>query len=201
MQRSTMLRMLPSSWLTSMRTALVLLLGAALLTRAVTHAMSFDPGFAIEDDLLAFRAGQRLAELADPVRPAPGLAWRDAAAGVVGHGRQGEPGMPDDAEVGLLLKTLDERGFGWLPEDDFVGFAVEFRAPDPAANPYLAFAAMLMAGLDGIQKKIEPPAGQHALPGARRLRPRTPGRGLASRAPSLRRRGQPLRGDSDSQPT
>ncbi len=35
---------------------------------------------------------------------------------------------------------------------------VEFRAPDPSANPYLAFAAMLMAGLDGIQRKLEPPA-------------------------------------------
>ncbi len=34
---------------------------------------------------------------------------------------------------------------------------IEFRAPDPAANPYLAFAAMLMAGLDGIKNKIEPP--------------------------------------------
>jgi glutamine synthetase len=33
---------------------------------------------------------------------------------------------------------------------------VEFRPPDPAANPYLAFAAMLMAGLDGIQNKIDP---------------------------------------------
>ncbi|MGE0000927.1 MAG: type I glutamate--ammonia ligase [Fimbriimonadaceae bacterium] len=33
---------------------------------------------------------------------------------------------------------------------------VEFRAPDPSANPYLAFAAMLMAGIDGIQNKIEP---------------------------------------------
>jgi glutamine synthetase len=33
---------------------------------------------------------------------------------------------------------------------------IEFRAPDPTANPYLAFAAMLMAGLDGIQNRIEP---------------------------------------------
>ncbi len=34
---------------------------------------------------------------------------------------------------------------------------VEFRCPDPACNPYLAFAAMLMAGLDGVQNRIEPP--------------------------------------------
>jgi glutamine synthetase len=33
---------------------------------------------------------------------------------------------------------------------------LEYRPPDPAANPYLAFAALLMAGLDGIQNKIDP---------------------------------------------
>ena len=34
---------------------------------------------------------------------------------------------------------------------------VEYRSPDPACNPYLAFAAMLMAGLEGIEKKYECP--------------------------------------------
>jgi glutamine synthetase len=34
---------------------------------------------------------------------------------------------------------------------------IEFRCPDPSCNPYLAFSAMLMAGLDGIQNRIEPP--------------------------------------------
>lgn len=33
---------------------------------------------------------------------------------------------------------------------------IEFRTPDPSCNPYLAYAAMLMAGLDGIQNRIDP---------------------------------------------
>ena len=35
---------------------------------------------------------------------------------------------------------------------------IEYRPPDPSANPYLAFAALLMAGLDGVQNKIDPGA-------------------------------------------
>ncbi len=48
---------------------------------------------------------------------------------------------------------------------------IEFRAPDPSSNPYLAFAAQLMAGIDGIRNRIEPP-------GSHRQGPlRAPGRG------------------------
>jgi len=36
---------------------------------------------------------------------------------------------------------------------------VEFRVPDPACNPYLAFSALLLAGLDGIEKGMMP--GEH----------------------------------------
>ena len=33
---------------------------------------------------------------------------------------------------------------------------LEFRPPDPLANPYLAFPAMLLAGLDGIERELDP---------------------------------------------
>ncbi|MBX3746738.1 MAG: glutamine synthetase, partial [Verrucomicrobiae bacterium] len=33
---------------------------------------------------------------------------------------------------------------------------VEYRPPDPAANPYLCYSALLMAGLDGVLNKIDP---------------------------------------------
>src|SRR5699024_1925419 len=35
---------------------------------------------------------------------------------------------------------------------------IEFRAPDPSGNPYFGFAAMMMAGIDGIKNRIEPHA-------------------------------------------
>jgi glutamine synthetase len=41
---------------------------------------------------------------------------------------------------------------------------IELRSPDPACNPYLAFAVMLAAGLDGIEKKLEcPPPVEHNI--------------------------------------
>src|SRR5204862_1079957 len=33
---------------------------------------------------------------------------------------------------------------------------VEFRSPDPTANPYLAFSALMLAGLDGIKRRLDP---------------------------------------------
>ncbi|WP_096199477.1 type I glutamate--ammonia ligase [Bacillus sp. FJAT-45350] len=44
-----------------------------------------------------------------------------------------------------------------IPNSRGLSTRVEVRSPDPAANPYLAMAAMLAAGLDGIKKKITPP--------------------------------------------
>lgn len=44
-----------------------------------------------------------------------------------------------------------------IPKDGEERARVEFRSPDPAANPYLALAVCLTAGLQGIENKIEPP--------------------------------------------
>jgi glutamine synthetase len=41
-------------------------------------------------------------------------------------------------------------------KNNFRSKRIEFRAPDPSANPYLAFSAILAAGLDGMKNKIDP---------------------------------------------
>ncbi|MDQ4005172.1 MAG: glutamine synthetase family protein, partial [Actinomycetota bacterium] len=45
--------------------------------------------------------------------------------------------------------------------DDERRCRIEYRAPDPACNPYLAFAVMLAAGLDGVERELEPPGEVH----------------------------------------
>ncbi len=49
-----------------------------------------------------------------------------------------------------------------IPAKRGISTRVELRNPDPACNPYLATAVMLKAGLDGIKKKISPPAPTNA---------------------------------------
>ena len=83
---------------------------------------------------------------------------------------------------------------------------IEVRFPDPTCNPYLAFAAMLMAGLDGIENKIDPgePLDKNiyalskaelakvpTMPGSLERGAREPGRG--PRVPAQGRRVQPGR--------
>jgi glutamine synthetase len=65
-----------------------------------------------------------------------------------------------EAPVNLMYSARNRSAICRIPmySNSPTAKRVEFRAPDPTANPYLAFAAMLMAGLDGIRQKIEPPA-------------------------------------------
>ena len=64
-----------------------------------------------------------------------------------------------EAPVNLVYSQRNRSACARIPVTGNVPKAkrVEFRVPDPSANPYLAFSAMLMAGLDGIKNKIEPP--------------------------------------------
>ena len=63
-----------------------------------------------------------------------------------------------EAPVNLVYSARNRSAVCRIPmySTDPAAKRVEFRAPDPSANPYLVFAAMLMAGLDGIKNKIDP---------------------------------------------
>jgi glutamine synthetase len=63
-----------------------------------------------------------------------------------------------EAPVNLAMSQRNRSAAARIPmySDSPAAKRVEFRCPDPSANAYLAFAAMLMAGLDGIQNKLEP---------------------------------------------
>ena len=65
-----------------------------------------------------------------------------------------------EAPVNLVYSVRNRSACVRIPtySDSPAARRLEFRAPDPSCNPYLAFSAMLMAGLDGVLNRIEPPA-------------------------------------------
>ncbi len=64
-----------------------------------------------------------------------------------------------EAPVMLAYSSLNRSAAIRIPHVDTPkATRIEVRFPDPSANPYLAFTAMLMAGLDGIAKKMDPGA-------------------------------------------
>jgi glutamine synthetase len=63
-----------------------------------------------------------------------------------------------EAPVNLAMSQRNRSAAARIPmySDSPSARRVEFRCPDPSANAYLAFAAMLLAGLDGIENRIDP---------------------------------------------
>ncbi len=63
-----------------------------------------------------------------------------------------------EAPVNLVYSRRNRSAAVRIPmySDNPKAKRIEFRCPDPACNPYLAFSAMLLAGLDGVQNKIDP---------------------------------------------
>ncbi|MFP8880704.1 MAG: type I glutamate--ammonia ligase [Myxococcota bacterium] len=63
-----------------------------------------------------------------------------------------------EAPVNLAMSTRNRSASCRIPmySDSPKAKRIEVRYPDPSCNPYLTFAAMLMAGLDGIENKIDP---------------------------------------------
>ncbi len=70
-----------------------------------------------------------------------------------------KPGF--EAPVYIAWSTLGANTLIRIPNIRGEHTRIELRSPDPSANPYLAIAACLMAGLDGIRNKIEPGVQVH----------------------------------------
>ena len=63
---------------------------------------------------------------------------------------------PVGDEVFVEDVAAQQEGMIRLERFDCAPKRIEFRTPDAAANPYVAFAALLLAGLDGIQNRMDP---------------------------------------------
>lgn len=62
-----------------------------------------------------------------------------------------------EAPTNITWSRSNRSAFIRIPDSRGAGTRIELRTPDPTANPYLVFATMLNAGLDGIKNKIDPP--------------------------------------------
>jgi len=62
-----------------------------------------------------------------------------------------------EAPTSITWSFCNRSSFIRIPNARGKGTRVELRTPDPTANPYLVFAVMLKAGLEGIRNKIQPP--------------------------------------------
>ena len=65
-----------------------------------------------------------------------------------------------EAPVNLVFSQRNRSAAVRIPmySDNPKAKRIEFRPPDPSCNPYLTFAALLMAGLDGVKRRIDPEA-------------------------------------------
>jgi glutamine synthetase len=63
-----------------------------------------------------------------------------------------------EAPVNLVFSARNRSACVRVPmyHDSATSKRIEFRSPDPTANPYLAFSALMMAGLDGIKRQLDP---------------------------------------------
>ena len=66
-----------------------------------------------------------------------------------------------EAPVYISWSAVNRSALIRVPAAREQGTRAEFRSPDPSCNPYLTFAAIIAAGLDGIKKKLTPPESVH----------------------------------------
>jgi glutamine synthetase len=115
------------------------------------------------DDTPLFYDGEKYALLSDLARWYIGGLLKHSsailafAAPTTNSYRRLVPGY--EAPINLVYSQRNRSACIRIPtySDSPKARRLEFRAPDPSCNPYLAFSAMLMAGLDGVKNKIEPP--------------------------------------------
>lgn len=62
-----------------------------------------------------------------------------------------------EAPVAICWSSINRSPLIRIPASRGAGTRIEFRSPDPAANPYLVMALCLAAGLDGIENQLEAP--------------------------------------------